>query len=121
MNIFITFNDYILSSEDIAPLEYAASVLDQEPNPMFVTQPNNTDVHKALTDVQAEPCGCKPKLAANIKLDGKTKDGEKDKIKDAIKDAFAKSNPGNWNISCNILILPGLSNNPNAILQLLYS
>ena len=67
---------------------------DQEPNPLYITEPSDEEIKQRLRNVGIKDCECEPSKVGTVQLKGKTDEQEREKIRAAIAEAVAAVNPG---------------------------
>jgi len=78
-------------SKTVTPVDYHVAVAGQEPDPLFVQEPDSDAINKAIE----EEAGLKVSETEcnDMTLEGNSQQHEKSKITGAIKDAYLKANP----------------------------
>ena len=75
----------------MTPVDYHVAVAGQEPDPLFVQEPDSDAINKAIEEeagLKASETECN-----DMTLEGNSQQSEKSKITGAIKEAYLKANP----------------------------
>ena len=78
-------------SNPAMPVNYHVAVSGQEPDPLFVREPNADALSKAIEE--ASGLKLSDTMCNEMMLEGTSKQSEKEKITGAIKEAYRAANP----------------------------
>ena len=78
--------------EKISLLEFTVSIEQEDPNPLFIDTPNNTDLDMGLQGTGTTPCLCTPRLGSTVQLQGVITSSNRQNIVKAVKKAFVTEN-----------------------------
>ncbi len=86
---------YTVFREELTAIDYQLTIEGADPDPLFVTQPDDSVLSNAFTDI-APLCnnGCKASLCQTIVLRGKILGQDLVDIQTAIAEAYIAANPG---------------------------